>query len=89
MSEQKKHPLMMVKDKRPMEQAESIAVRLVDVLPVIAKQQLKALAQGGGLCNHSGAADAESAGPHLTFEQEDSTLLSLIVTVSPDFTVMS
>jgi len=44
---------MMVKDKRPMEQAEGIAVCLVDVLPVIAKQQLKALAQGGGLCNHT------------------------------------
>ena len=45
MSEQKKHSLMMVKNKRPMEQAEGIAVRLVDVLPVIAKEQLKALAQ--------------------------------------------
>jgi hypothetical protein len=45
LSEQKKHPLMMVKDKRPMQQAKGVAIRLVDVLPVIAKEQLKAIAQ--------------------------------------------
>ena len=53
MSEQKKHPLMVIKDKRPMKQAEAIAIRLGDVLPVVAEEQLKALAPSVRLCNHA------------------------------------
>lgn len=36
---------MMLEEERPMEQNKAIAIRLVDVLPVVTEEQLKAFAQ--------------------------------------------
>jgi hypothetical protein len=45
LSEQKKHAFMMAKGERLIEHAETIAIDLIDVPPVIAEKKLKSLAE--------------------------------------------